>query len=130
MRSNRFFKRGFSMKYVPFAAVLSAVLVVSCSSFMEKSDEALVKKYEEPLYVMKADKRVNQNVLEKGRQVKLLIVTGKDSIKVYGYPAGEDLLSARRTLLLYLFEDDFESKSFDNKQFERKLYEIVETVKR
>ncbi len=104
-------------------------LLVSCSSFINKDRIKTVKAYEEPLYTMKAELKSGDMVLAKGKEVRLYITTGKDYVKVYVYPTDVDFLKARRVLVLYLFEEDFEGRKFNAGFFEKKLFDIVQKKK-
>ena len=86
--------------------------------------------YEQPVYILKADiLNDTEVVIAKKTKVKLYIKTSGDWIKVYCYPADQSIMKARKTLLIYLFEDDFNNKIYVRDDFEKKLYEKVDLVK-
>lgn len=92
-----------------------------------KDEEALnIKQYENNVYLLKDEIKDTKYPLKKGTKVKLYIKTGDDYIKVYCYPQDIDFLKSDRTLVLYLFEDDFEKSTYAQESFEQKLYEKVE----
>jgi len=66
---------------------------------------------------------VNNNaiVLQKGTIVRVMTVTSSDWIKVYAMADSENPVSAQRYLMLYLFDDDFPNKVFDNDAFKERL---------
>jgi type II secretion system-associated lipoprotein len=98
----------------------------SCASFLEKKQIKALKLYESKNYILKQDTKFREPSLKKGQEVKVYIITGKDFVKVYCYPASTSFLKSDRTLLLYLFEDDFEKKKFNSQAFEDKLYSLAE----
>jgi len=111
------------------SAVISGLILVSCATFLRNDDALYLRDYEKSIYMLKEDIGEGKFALKKSERVKLYIVTGDDFIKIYCYPAGNDLLKSERTLLLYLFEDDFENKKFDIKNFEELLFKKIEAVK-
>jgi len=84
--------------------------------------------YQEGIYRMKQDVKVNELVLKKGEKVKLMVVVEEDAVKAYAYPANVSYLKADRVLILYMFDADFEEGVFDNKYFHSRLMEIVEPL--
>ena len=101
------------------------VLVLSCSSFATKKDDAMLKELEQYTYVMLKDVNVEQKSLAKKQAVKIMIAKGDDSIKVYAYSASVDVLKSERLLILYMFADDFPGEKFDYEVFSRNLNEFM-----
>lgn len=106
--------------------ILICFIAGSCASFLEKKQIRALKLYESGNYILKQDTKFREPGLRKGQEVKLYIITGKDFVKVYCYPASTSFLKSDRILLLYLFEDDFEKKKFDTQAFQDKLYGLAE----
>lgn len=102
---------------------------LSCSSFIKDEHMPPLKKLEKKTYVMKKDVKIAGTLVPKGREVKVVIVAGDDWVKVYSYPADGDKLKAKRTLILYLFEEDFKEKEYRFPVFQKKLAEIAEEKK-
>src|SRR6056297_1461026 len=116
-----------SKKNISAASVLMILtLVLSCATFIEDEQAASLDKYQEGLYRMKQDVKVNDLVLKKGEKVKLMVVVEEDAVKAYAYPADVAYLKADRVLILYMFDADFEEGVFDNKYFHTRLMEMVE----
>ena len=113
-------KKFFIIKFI-------CLFFISCSSFVKKEDNEVLKQFEEPAYIMQKDVVIGQHVLSKNTKVRLLIISG-DWIKVYAFRYDEDVLKQRRMLLLYLFKDDFPNEKFDVDVFKEKLYEVVRPV--
>lgn len=102
------------------------VALVACASFINDESAALLRGYESCEYTLKQDSAEGYPVVKKGQAVRLYIVNRGDSVKVYCYPAGTDILKSERALILYLFEDDFPDKKFSREFFEQKLYNVVD----
>ncbi len=111
-------------------ALVALLFISSCSTFIRDEHMAGLKKYESARYVMKKDAGREEAPLKKGEAVNLMILTGGDFIKVYAYPASVDYLKAERVLILFLFDEDFKDKAFDEQYFEERLYQIVDVLKR
>jgi len=101
------------------------LLVLSCSSFVTKKDDAVLSELEQYTYVMLKDVNTEQKNLAKKQTVKIIIARGDDSIKVYAYEASVDILRSERVLILYMFADDFPKEKFDIDVFSRNLNEFV-----
>jgi len=106
---------------------LICLFFISCSSFVKKGDQEVLKQYENSAYIMLTEVTIGQHVLPKNTKVRLLILSG-DWIKVYAFRYDEDILQQRRMLILYLFSDDFPNEKFDVNFFEGKLHEVVRPV--
>ena len=104
------------------------LFIASCSSFVKKEEQELLKQYEASAYTMQKDVTIGQNVLPRNTKVRLLILSG-DWIKVYALRYDDDILQQRRMLLLYLFQDDFPNGKFDVDVFQEKLYEVARPFK-
>lgn len=109
------------------ALIIAAVLLAAagCNTFIMKNDILQLKELEKKPYVMLKDASANNNSVKKGTQVRLKIATSKEWVKVYAYPANLDELKAELTLILYLFNDDFEGKKFSRDRFQERLNAIV-----
>jgi type II secretion system-associated lipoprotein len=103
----------------------AAIMVSSCSTFMLDEEAAGLKKYEGRVYTIKKEQTQGEQSLKNGQKIKIVVKPGKESIRVYGYDAGAEILKSSRVLILYLFNDDFTNKRFDRKTFEEKLYGVV-----
>ena len=66
-----------------------------------------------------------KGLIKENSVVKLYILANNDNVKAYCYPADVEFLKAERTLLIYIFEDDFETKSFDVNIFKQMLFDKV-----
>ena len=108
--------------------IICILIFVSCASFLKDDDVLNLKGYEKDTYTLKEDIGEGNRLIKEGDKVKLLVITGDDFIKVYCYPANIDFVKAERTLLLYLFEDDFEGELFDITVFEEKLFNKVQRI--
>jgi len=103
----------------------ASLVAASCNTFIMKNDIVQLKDLEKKPYVMLKDVSANNNSVKKGSQVRLKIATSKEWVKVYAYPANVDELKAELTLILYLFDDDFEGKKFSRDRFQERLNAIV-----
>ena len=101
------------------------LLVLSCSSFATKEDDTRLSVLEQYTYIMVKDVNVEQKSLVKKQAVKIMIVKGEDSVKVYAYAASSDILKSERILILYMFTDDFPGEKFDFDVFSRNLNEFL-----
>ncbi len=105
--------------------ILFLIFVITCSTFLREEQINGLKKYEEETFVMQKEVKIGENKLAAGQRIKLFIRAEKESIRVYAYDADVDILKSRRLLVLYLFNDDFKNKIFDNKTFEDNLFKVV-----
>jgi type II secretion system-associated lipoprotein len=110
--------------------IIYSLMFISCASFLQKEDVPNIKEFEKKEYILKEDTGEGIRFLKKGSRVKLLIQTSDESVKVYCYPAGMDFVKAERTLILYVFEDDFEKSRFKMSVFEDKLYKKIDLAKK
>lgn len=109
---------------------LCVIIISSCSSaFIKKNEIKNIKNYENKEYILKEDAGEGKRLLKKGEKIKLYIITDDDYIKVYCYPSKTDFVKAERTLLLYLFKEDFEKERFSSDLFENKLFSKIELAK-
>ena len=109
--------------------IITAILFLSCSSFINDESIPLVKKYEENTYKLKTSISNNKRTIPSETKVKIKINFSDDWIKVYVYREDEDILKSERILLVYLFSDEFKEEEFDIKQFEKKLFTKAEIIK-
>lgn len=98
----------------------------SCVSFIKDDDIQTVNNFEKNVYIMKKDVFAGNRVLKKDQEVKIIIITDKEWIKVYGYKVDAGLLKGERVLILYLFEDDFSAEMFDMELFMKSLFSIIQ----
>ncbi|MFW5770188.1 MAG: hypothetical protein ACOCX9_02020 [Spirochaetota bacterium] len=110
------------------SGLIILALVLSCATFIEDEQAASLDTYQEGIYRMKQDVKVNELVLKKGEKVKLMVIVEEDAVKAYAYPADVSYLKADRVLILYMFDADFKEGVFDKKYFHTRLMEIVEPV--
>ncbi|MFH0975793.1 MAG: type II secretion system-associated lipoprotein [Spirochaetota bacterium] len=110
--------------------IIYSLLFISCTTFLQKEDIPNIKDFEKREYILKDDAGDGVRFLKKGTRIKLLIQTSDESVKVYCYPAGMDFVKAERTLILYMFEDDFEKSRFKMQVFEEKLYKKIDIAKK
>jgi type II secretion system-associated lipoprotein len=108
-----------------FIAMAAVFMVSSCSTFMLDEEAAGLKKYEGKVYTIKKEQTQGDQSLKSGQKIRIVVKPAKESIRVYGYDAGAEILKSGRILILYLFNDDFSNKRFDRKTFEEKLYGVV-----
>ena len=113
------------MKYKLAALMTLFSIMTACSSFVKDESMPELKKYEKATYILQKTVRDNGPVLTKNQKVKIVVMTGDSWVKVYGYPAGDDKLKTGRSLLLYLFDDDFVNDEFNIKVFEQELFKVV-----
>ncbi len=110
--------------------LLFFVLLTGCKSFITEEQIEALKVYEPYTYTLKDDIAVNGTVrLKKGTDVKIYLIGTEDFVKVYAYPVEHSFLKSRRSLLIYVFEDDFENKKYTETQFEEKMSKIIERKK-
>ncbi len=110
----------------PLLALIMSISFLACSSFVKEEDMPVLKKLEDNTYVLKKDVNIAGELVPKGREVKVVIVAADDWLKVYSYPADGDKLKAKRTLILYVFEDDFKNEKYSFEGFEKRLSEIAD----
>jgi type II secretion system-associated lipoprotein len=110
-----------------FSVILIAVIsgfVVSCSSFIIDSDYASLRELEANTYVLQKDVLNNREVvMKKGSVVKIVLKTDSTWVKVYAYPAEEETLVSKRSLVLFIFDDEFPDKLFKRDFFDQKFAE-------
>jgi hypothetical protein len=92
---------------------------------MLKDQERSLREAETRTYVMLRDVTAGKKSLRKDEEVKIVIVSTDDSLKVYGYSAAVDRLKAERVLLLYIFSEEFQNEKFDLDFFFKRLHEVV-----
>jgi len=108
---------------------LGLVFTIACSSFVKDETLPELNKYENNIYVTGENIEIGDLSLKKNTPVRIIIVPGDEWIKVYAYPAKKDVLKAKRTLVLYLFQDQFPDELFDVAWFEKKLYSRLKLKK-
>ncbi len=109
------------------STLVFTITVVSCSSFVKEEDMPALKKLEGSTYVLKKDVKIGTGSVAKGTTVKIVIMAGGDWLKVYSYLAKGDKLKAPRTLILYIFEDEFAEEKYSYKLFEKRFSAILKT---
>jgi type II secretion system-associated lipoprotein len=102
-------------------------MIFSCSSFVNVEESApKLKRYEKKIYSLLKDiKHGGVISLKKGKKVKILFSLTDSWVKVYAYPAAEDRLKAKQTLILYLFDDDFPDAEYSEKFVLKKLRSVI-----
>ena len=113
------------MRITIVLACIAVVGFIYCSSFVKKDMKPLLKELQKEEYVLQQDVSIGGLTLAKNQRIKIVIASGKEWVKVYGFPVGEDELKSRRVLILYLFENDFPAKVFDLSVFKNKLKEVA-----
>ena len=101
------------------------LFIFSCASFIKEEEIMILKEYEKGIYLLKKQVGEGKGILKKSQKVKIYIKTSDEAIKVYCYPSNIDFVKADRTLILYLFEDDFNNE-FDIKLFDERLFKVIE----
>jgi type II secretion system-associated lipoprotein len=110
-----------------FLLLVLLFLLSGCTSFIKEEQVARVKEYEYYIFTLKEDVIIDNELrLKAGTDVRLYIVTSNDFIKAYVYPADASYLKSDHQLLLYLFEEDFSDKKFNQSSFNTKLFSLVE----
>jgi type II secretion system-associated lipoprotein len=104
------------------SAFIFTVFISSCTSFIKKDEELQIKSFENSEYVLLQDAGEDDRYIRKGEKVKLYNIVGDDYIKVFCYSSKVDFVKAKRTLILYLFKEDFEKAKFSMDYFKEKLY--------
>lgn len=112
-----------------FFLSLITFFISSCASFLKDEDITRIKSYEKGKYILQKELEEGEILLKKGEEISLYIRTSDNFIKVYCYPSTIDFLKAERTLILYLFEDDFSNNEFDIIYFENTLFNLIERKK-
>lgn len=73
-----------------FRASLSLLCLIgilsSCTTFLREDQAESLHAYEKPLYVLQKDITQDDYTLHKNERIRILIKTGDEYIKVYGYP--------------------------------------------
>jgi type II secretion system-associated lipoprotein len=106
-------------------ALIFAVFLSSCTSFIKKDEEFQIKGFENAEYVLLEDTGEDDRYIRKGEKVKVYIIVGDDYIKVFCYSSKLDFVKAKRTLIVYLFKEDFEKAKFSMDYFKQKLFSKV-----
>jgi type II secretion system-associated lipoprotein len=105
--------------------VLFLAAVSGCATMIDQVHRPKVDEFEKKTYTLLNEEAVVGQPFIKGTKVKLVIISGGDWVKVYAYNSNEDVLNAKRSLILYLFKDDFPTQKFELKVLEKKLFEKV-----
>ena len=114
--------------YAVIVAFLCLLIFSSCASFLNKEDISNIRSREKKEYILKDNAGEGDRLIKKGTRVKLHILTGDDYIKVYCYPANVPFLKSERSLIVYLFQEDFEKSKFNIAVFEEKLFSKIEAA--
>ncbi len=106
--------------------LIGSLFITGCSTFVPDEDsERITLKYQAGEYVLLEDINRNNVIFSKGSIVKLLVVTGDEWVKIYAYSSSEELLASNRFLLLYLFEESFPDKKFNQEFLDAELLKLV-----
>jgi type II secretion system-associated lipoprotein len=115
------------MKKTIIAFTICILFTVGCSTFIPDEDvERLSVKYQSGDYILLQDVTRNDLTLAKGTVVKLIFVAGDEWVKIYAYDKKEELLTSKRQLLVYMFEDDFPGEEFNHELLESELLKIAQ----
>jgi len=97
-----------------------------CSSFVSEADiDRLTLKYQTGTYLLLQDITRNGVTIPKGTEVKLTFVAGDEWIKIYAYDKNEQLLTSKRQLLIYMFEDEFPDEEFKPELVDKELAKVA-----
>ncbi len=110
---------------IKLTVVLFLASVTGCATMIEAVHKTKIDEFEKKTYTLLNEEAVVGEPFKKGTTVKLVIISGSDWVKVYAYNSSEDVLNAKRSLILYLFKDDFPTQKFELKVLEKKLSEKV-----
>ena len=100
---------------------------MGCSTLVEDDDiEPLTKKYQAGEYVLLQDVTRNDVTLAKGTVVRLTFAAGDEWVKIYAYDKKEELLTSKRQLLVYMFEDEFPEEEFNPELLETELAKVAQ----
>jgi len=107
-------------------AFICILFYSGCSTFVSDEDvEKLTVKYKSGDYVLLQDITRNDVTLAKGTVIKLTFVAGDEWVKIYAYDKKEELLTSRRQLLIYMFEDEFPEEEFNPELLEMELVKVA-----
>ena len=102
---------------------------MGCSTLVEDDDiEPLTKKYQAGEYVLLQDVTRNDVTLAKGTVVRLTFAAGDEWVKIYAYDKKEELLTSRRELLIYMFQEDFPDEKFKVELLDAELAKVARPV--
>ena len=113
------------MRRIITALPVFLFMFAACDIFVNKADIDLLKEMEKRVYILKKDIDIEGKKLKKGDPVKIVIIPGKEWIKVVAYPAKANELKTDRLLILYLFDEDFQQKHFNMNVFKEQLNTII-----
>jgi type II secretion system-associated lipoprotein len=113
------------MKRFFIVMLVSPFLFAGCDIFLKRAELDVLKQKENRVYALRKDIDIDGKKLRKGEDVRIVINSGGDWVKVHAYPARADELKADRILILYLFSDDFKGKKFDPAYFYERLNEVI-----
>ena len=120
------FKNFNRKKNIPFVLCSLFFFIISCATFITDDQSNAIKNLEKNIYVLKEDAGEGNKLIKKAENIKLYVSTGKNFIKIYCYPANTDLLKAEKTLIVYMFDEDFENKKFNFSILQEELNKKVE----
>jgi len=105
------------------------LLITGCSTFIRDEDsQKITLQYQAGEYILLQDVVRNNVTYPKNSELKLLVVTGDDWLKIYAYNSGEELLNSKRFLLLYMFKGDFPDKKFSQEILDLELSKMVKWI--
>lgn len=114
------------MKQIIIAVFFITLLFTGCSTFVPDEEfERLTVKYQSGDYILLQDVTRNEETLAKGTVVKLTFVAGDEWVKIYAYDKKEEVLTSKRHLLIYMFEDEFPDELFDAARLETELAKVA-----
>jgi len=109
--------------------VFSALLVFSCVKLVKDESVLGIPKLEAQTFVLKQKASFGGKSFAKGEKIKVVVSPGSNWIKVYGYKATKDKLTADRVLVIYMFRKEFVKETFDAKLFFKRFYSVLEPEK-
>lgn len=108
--------------------IIIIVFLTACTSFIKDEQMPELKKYQDIGYITKKEITAGQKSIPAGKKIKIIIKISNDWIKVYGYDYNVPILQSERTLILYMFQEDFPNKKFSKDFFMQKLSQFVKPV--
>jgi len=108
------------MKFIPLIVTVF-LFFTSCKTFILDENIASLKNMESREYILKEDIKSGNRSLKKGDKIKITIGTGKEWVKVHGFPAKGEPLKVDKVLILYMFSEDFPDEKFDINLFSGEL---------
>ena len=128
VRCLRYKESAMNYPKIGMLAVCTVLIGMLACSFMPRKERDALASFEKGIYIVQKDIVINAEagvLLRKGSSVTLKVATGSDWVKVYGYDAALDPLSAPQVLMLYMFDTDFTNEKFSMSEFTVALNVLV-----